>query len=89
MILDVASVNREQPYEKDDKAPLIGPSSYKEHGFRMLMIWASGLNPEISIGKELCDALFAVDKKSIAGKKFITKLLIYLLYNEKKQLSLK
>lgn len=89
MILDVASVNREQPYEKDDKAPLIGPSSYKEHGFRMLMIWASGLNPEISIGKELCDALFAVDKKSIAGKKFIKKLLIYLLYNEKKQLSLK
>ncbi|XP_043597879.1 ankyrin repeat and death domain-containing protein 1A-like isoform X1 [Bombus pyrosoma] len=47
-------------------APLIGPSSYKEHGFRMLMIWASGLNPEISIGKELCDALFAVDKKSVA-----------------------
>ncbi|XP_076388744.1 uncharacterized protein LOC100882118 isoform X7 [Megachile rotundata] len=43
-----------------------GPSSYKEHGFRMLMIWASGLNPEIPITKELCDALFAVDKKSIA-----------------------
>lgn len=85
MILDVASVNREQPYEKDDKAPLIGPSSYKEHGFRMLMIWASGLNPEISIGKELCDALFAVDKKSVAGKRFITKLLIYLFCNEKKK----
>ncbi|XP_012142860.2 uncharacterized protein LOC100882118 isoform X6 [Megachile rotundata] len=47
-------------------APIIGPSSYKEHGFRMLMIWASGLNPEIPITKELCDALFAVDKKSIA-----------------------
>ncbi|CAD1477800.1 unnamed protein product, partial [Heterotrigona itama] len=43
-----------------------GPSSYKEHGFRMLMIWASGLNPEISVGKELCDALSAVDKNSIA-----------------------
>lgn len=48
------------------KAPLIGPSSYKEHGFRMLMIWASGLNPEISVGRELCDALSAVDKKSVA-----------------------
>ncbi|XP_031771636.1 ankyrin repeat and death domain-containing protein 1A isoform X1 [Apis florea] len=47
-------------------APLIGPSSYKEHGFRMLMIWASGLNPEISVGRELCDALSAVDKKSVA-----------------------
>ncbi|CAK9827321.1 Ankyrin repeat and death domain-containing protein 1A [Anthophora retusa] len=47
-------------------APLVGPSSYKEHGFRMLMIWASGLNPEIGIGKELCDALSAVDKKSVA-----------------------
>ncbi|XP_029036125.1 uncharacterized protein LOC117603560 isoform X5 [Osmia lignaria lignaria] len=43
-----------------------GRSSYKEHGFRMLMIWASGLNPEVPITKELCDALFAVDKKSIA-----------------------
>ncbi|OAD61080.1 Ankyrin repeat and death domain-containing protein 1A [Eufriesea mexicana] len=43
-----------------------GPSSYKEHGYRMLMIWASGLNPEASVGKELCDALTAVDKKSVA-----------------------
>ncbi|XP_034178759.1 uncharacterized protein LOC117603560 isoform X3 [Osmia lignaria lignaria] len=49
-------------------APIIGRSSYKEHGFRMLMIWASGLNPEVPITKELCDALFAVDKKSIAGR---------------------
>ncbi|XP_078053518.1 uncharacterized protein LOC144478972 isoform X1 [Augochlora pura] len=47
-------------------APLIGPSSYKEHGFRMLMIWASGLSPEIPIGKELCDALIAIDKKAAA-----------------------
>ncbi|XP_053982715.1 ankyrin repeat and death domain-containing protein 1A-like isoform X2 [Hylaeus volcanicus] len=43
-----------------------GPSSYKEHGFRMLMIWASGLSPDISIAKELCDALSAVDKKAAA-----------------------
>ncbi|KAK9308975.1 hypothetical protein QLX08_001178 [Tetragonisca angustula] len=43
-----------------------GPSSYKEHGFRMLMIWASGLSPEVSVGKELCDALSAVDKNSVA-----------------------
>ncbi|XP_076240663.1 uncharacterized protein LOC143183117 isoform X4 [Calliopsis andreniformis] len=46
-------------------APIIGPSSYKEHGFRMLMIWASGLNSEVPITKELCDALSAIDKKAI------------------------
>jgi len=57
----------EQPYEKDDKAPIVGPSSYKEHGFRMLMIWAAGLNPDVPLVKELCDALSAVDKKTIAG----------------------
>ena len=57
----------EQPYEKDDKAPIIGPASFKEHGFRMLMIWASGLNPDVSLIKELCEALSAVDKKAIAG----------------------
>ncbi|EZA51978.1 Ankyrin repeat and death domain-containing protein 1A [Ooceraea biroi] len=56
----------EQLYKKDDKAPIVGPSSYKEHGFRMLMIWASGLNPDVSLAKELCDALSAVDKKTIA-----------------------
>nr|XP_050869957.1 ankyrin repeat and death domain-containing protein 1A-like isoform X5 [Vespula vulgaris] len=43
-----------------------GPSSYKEHGFRMLMIWASGLNSEAPLVKELCEALQAVDKKSVA-----------------------
>ncbi|XP_050458784.1 ankyrin repeat and death domain-containing protein 1A-like isoform X2 [Cataglyphis hispanica] len=47
-------------------APILGSSSYKEHGFRMLMIWASGLNPDVQLIKELCDALSAVDKKAIA-----------------------
>lgn len=63
------------------KAPLIGPSSYKEHGFRMLMIWASGLNPEISVGRELCDALSAVDKKSVAGEKSLEKFLLTFNYS--------
>ncbi|XP_043685854.1 ankyrin repeat and death domain-containing protein 1A-like isoform X4 [Vespula pensylvanica] len=45
---------------------IAGPSSYKEHGFRMLMIWASGLNSEAPLVKELCEALQAVDKKSVA-----------------------
>lgn len=43
-----------------------GSSSYKEHGFRMLMIWASGLSPEVPMAKELCDALCAVEKKAVA-----------------------
>ncbi|XP_024879459.1 ankyrin repeat and death domain-containing protein 1A-like isoform X3 [Temnothorax curvispinosus] len=47
-------------------ASIAGPSSYKEHGFRMLMIWASGLNPDIPLIKELCEALSAVNKKAVA-----------------------
>ncbi|XP_011693597.1 PREDICTED: ankyrin repeat and death domain-containing protein 1A-like isoform X3 [Wasmannia auropunctata] len=47
-------------------APIVGPSSYKEHGFRMLMIWASGLSPDVPLMKELCEALSAVDKKAVA-----------------------
>ncbi|XP_046816508.1 ankyrin repeat and death domain-containing protein 1A-like isoform X2 [Vespa crabro] len=43
-----------------------GPSSYKEHGFRMLMIWTSGLNSEAPLVKELCEALQAIDKKNLA-----------------------
>ncbi|KAG7206695.1 hypothetical protein KM043_000370 [Ampulex compressa] len=43
-----------------------GPSSYKEHGFRMLMIWASGLNPDVALVRELCDALSAIDKRTLA-----------------------
>lgn len=67
LYLDVPIVRLEQPYEKDDKASIVGPSSYKEHGFRMLMIWASGLNPDVPLIKELCEALSAVDKKTVAG----------------------
>ncbi|EZA55268.1 hypothetical protein X777_04822, partial [Ooceraea biroi] len=66
LYLDIPIIYLEQLYKKDDKAPIVGPSSYKEHGFRMLMIWASGLNPDVSLAKELCDALSAVDKKTIA-----------------------
>ncbi|XP_068993389.1 ankyrin repeat and death domain-containing protein 1A isoform X1 [Neodiprion pinetum] len=45
---------------------IAGPSSFKEHGFRMLLIWASGLHPEVNLVKELYEALSAIDKKSIA-----------------------
>ncbi|XP_033231984.1 ankyrin repeat and death domain-containing protein 1A-like [Belonocnema kinseyi] len=48
-----------------------GPSSYKEHGYRMLLIWASGLNPEVHPLKELHEALSAIGKTSAA--EFIRK----------------
>lgn len=76
MYLDIPIVHQGQSYEKDDKAPIVGPSSYKEHGFRMLMIWASGLNPDVPLTKELCEALSAVDKKAVAGI-YINSLFFY------------
>jgi len=45
-----------------------GPSSHKEHAFRMMSIWAHGLAPEVNPLKELYEALVAIDKKSVAGK---------------------
>ncbi|XP_051167734.1 ankyrin repeat and death domain-containing protein 1A-like isoform X1 [Leptopilina boulardi] len=45
---------------------LVGPSSYKEHGYRMLLIWVSGLNPEVNIMKELLEALCAIGRKTAA-----------------------
>lgn len=71
LYLDIPVICIEQRYKKDDKAPIVGPSSYKEHGFRMLMIWASGLSPDVPLARELYDALSAVDKKTIAGKNSI------------------
>ncbi|KAF4531600.1 hypothetical protein B566_EDAN010066 [Ephemera danica] len=43
-----------------------GPASYKEHGFRMMLIWAHGLGPEVNPIKELYEALTAIDKKTVA-----------------------
>lgn len=45
----------------------LGPSSYKEHGYRLLMIWTSNLSADIMIVRELYDALCAIDKKNVAG----------------------
>ncbi|XP_018323307.1 ankyrin repeat and death domain-containing protein 1A-like isoform X4 [Agrilus planipennis] len=42
------------------------PSSYKEHGFRMLLIWTHGLAPDANPIKELYDSLIAIDKRSVA-----------------------
>lgn len=45
-----------------------GPSSYKEHGFRMMLIWAHGLAQDVNPVKELYESLVAIDKKHVAGK---------------------
>ncbi|KAK9874873.1 hypothetical protein WA026_005687 [Henosepilachna vigintioctopunctata] len=44
-----------------------GPSSYKEHGFRMLLIWAYGLGPEVNPIKEIYESLTAIGKRPLAG----------------------
>jgi hypothetical protein len=56
-----------------------GPSSYKEHGFRMLLIWAHGLGPEVNPVKELYESLTAIGKKGVAGRSFSKLSLIFLL----------
>ena len=66
-ILDVNVLSRGQTYEKDDKDAIVGPSSYKEHGYRMLLIWTSGLGPEAQFINELHEALSIIGKKSVAG----------------------
>ncbi|XP_065169761.1 ankyrin repeat and death domain-containing protein 1A-like [Atheta coriaria] len=43
-----------------------GPSSYKEHGFRMMLIWAHGLAQDVNPVKELYESLVAIDKKHVA-----------------------
>jgi hypothetical protein len=44
-----------------------GPYSYKEHGFRMLLIWIHGLGPEVNPVRELYESLTAIGKKGVAG----------------------
>ncbi|XP_046679490.1 ankyrin repeat and death domain-containing protein 1A-like [Homalodisca vitripennis] len=43
-----------------------GPNSYKEHSYRMLLIWSEGLNQEVNPVKSLCEGLCAINKKAVA-----------------------
>lgn len=43
-----------------------GPSSYKEHGYRMMLIWSHGLTPDANPIRELYDSLTAIEKRSVA-----------------------
>ena len=44
-----------------------GPQSYREHGYRMFLIWLHGLKMDESPIKSLFEALVAIDKRDVAG----------------------
>ncbi|GBM14690.1 hypothetical protein AVEN_97197-1 [Araneus ventricosus] len=46
----------------------VGKSSYKEHGYRMLLIWLQGLPSCKHPLKELYEALTAINKRDVAEK---------------------
>ncbi|XP_048736719.1 ankyrin repeat and death domain-containing protein 1A-like isoform X1 [Ostrea edulis] len=43
-----------------------GTHSYKEHGFRLLMIWLHGVRKDENVMRLLFEALSAIDKRSLA-----------------------
>ncbi len=43
-----------------------GPKSWKEHTYRMLLIWLHGV--EVNPLKGLYEGLVAIEKKNLAGK---------------------
>jgi len=44
-----------------------GTDSYKQHGYRLLLIWLSCLRPENNPIKQLFVALVAIDRRDLAG----------------------
>ena len=44
-----------------------GKTSYKEHGYRMMIIWLHGLPHHKNPLNELYDALIAINRKEAAG----------------------
>lgn len=48
----------------------LGPSSYKEHGFRIMLIWAHGLAADLNPMRELYESLTAIGKRNVAGNLF-------------------
>ena len=60
----------------------VGPSSYKEHGHRMLRIWVDSLPLSVDAVQELTDSLIAINKRKIAGLCMFVALLRRNLRNE-------
>ena len=44
-----------------------GPNSYREHGYRLLMIWFHGIRKDENVVKLLFEGLVAIDKRTLAG----------------------
>lgn len=44
-----------------------GTQSYKEHGFRLLMIWLHGVRKDENVMRLLFEALSTIDRRSLAG----------------------
>ncbi|KAF5288040.1 hypothetical protein FQA39_LY15536 [Lamprigera yunnana] len=44
-----------------------GPSSFKEHGYRMMLIWAHGLAFDANPIRELYDSLTTIEKRTVAA----------------------
>ena len=45
----------------------VGTDSYKQHGYRLLLIWLSCLRREDNPIKQLFVALVAIDRRDLAG----------------------
>ena len=48
-----------------------GPHSYKEHGYRLLLIWLHGVGREENPMKDLFEALTEIDRRELAGRRII------------------
>lgn len=44
-----------------------GTASYKEHGFRLLMIWLHGVRKDENVTKLLFEGLVAIERRALAG----------------------
>lgn len=55
-----------------DNILFTGPSSYKQHGYRVLRIWVDSLGPDLDPIEELIDSLNTIEKNSLAGNIIFT-----------------
>ena len=47
---------------------LVGTQSYKEHGYRLLLIWLHGVKKDDNPMKNLYEALVAIGRRDLGGK---------------------
>lgn len=52
---------------------ILGPSSYKQHGYRVLRIWVDSLGPDLDPIEELIDSLNTIEKNALAGNVIFLK----------------